>query len=206
LHLFPQQHFTVQFDLCNWSTKPCSEFLGLGKHTIMLLLGCRIFLGSMMMMIILWNHHHHHHLMKSLSYEAAPSDFWMHIFSPMHRSANPVQHNPKGTIPWVCETNFDSLDWWSFWHMKVTSATEIYAAAVADDDDNDLTNHQSYTLPWCANPSQAILSTNPSCSSNSTVHAENAIGTHTNSSTFSLKKMENLLNSLHWFPGCLCDT
>jgi hypothetical protein len=48
--------------------------------------------------------------------------------------------------------------------MKVTSAEEIYAAAVADDDDNDLTKHQSYTLPWCANPSQAILSTNPSCS------------------------------------------
>jgi hypothetical protein len=86
-------------------------------------------------------------LMKSLSYEAAPSDFWMHIFSPMHRSANPVQNNPKGTIPWVCETNFDSLDWWSFWHMKVTSAEEIYAAAVADDDENDLTKHQSYTLP-----------------------------------------------------------
>lgn len=91
--------------------------------------------------------------------------------------------------------------------MKVTSTAEIYAAAVADDDDdNDLTNHQSYTLPWCANPSQAILSTNPSCSSNSTVHAENPIGTHTNSSTFSLKKMENLLNSLDWFPGCLCGT
>jgi hypothetical protein len=90
--------------------------------------------------------------------------------------------------------------------MKVTSAEEIYAAAVADDDDNDLTKHQSYTLPWCANPSQAILSTNPSCTSNSTVHAENPIGTRTNSSTFSLKKMENLLNSLNWFPSCLCDT